>query len=69
MVVFCPCALILATPTAIMAAIGQATKYGVLIKSGEAQTLGSLNTLVFDKTGTLTYGNLEVSDVISWMMI
>ena len=66
LVVFCPCALILATPTAIMAAIGQATKYGVLIKSGEAlETLGALNTLVFDKTGTLTYGNLEVSDVIS----
>ncbi len=65
LIVFCPCALILATPTAIMAAIGQATKYGVLIKSGEAlETLGSLNTLVFDKTGTLTYGNLEVSDVI-----
>ena len=65
LVVFCPCALILATPTAIMAAIGQATKYGVLIKSGEAlETLGGLNTLVFDKTGTLTYGNLEVSDVI-----
>ena len=58
--------MILATPTAIMAAIGQATKYGVLIKSGEAlETLGGLNTLVFDKTGTLTYGNLEVSDVIS----
>ena len=66
LVVFCPCALILATPTAIMAAIGQATKYGVLIKSGEAlETLGGLNTLVFDKTGTLTYGNLEVSDVVS----
>ena len=65
LVVFCPCALILATPTAIMAAIGQATKYGVLIKSGEAlETLGALNTLVFDKTGTLTYGNLQVSDVI-----
>ena len=67
LVVFCPCALILATPTAIMAAIGQATKYGVLIKSGEAlEILGGLNTLVFDKTGTLTYGNLEVSDVISF---
>ena len=66
LVVFCPCALILSTPTAIIAAIGQATKYGVLIKSGEAlEILGGLNTLVFDKTGTLTYGNLEVSDVIS----
>ena len=68
LVVFCPCALILATPTAIMAAIGQATKYGVLSKSGEAlETLGALNTLVFDKTGTLTYGNLQVSDVIPAM--
>ena len=66
LVVFCPCALILATPTAIMAAIGQATKHGVLIKSGEAlETLGGLNTIAFDKTGTLTYGNLVVSDVIS----
>ena len=54
LVVFCPCALILATPTAIMAAIGQATKYGVLIKSGEAlETLGGLNTLVFDKTSDI----------------
>jgi len=65
LVVFCPCALILATPTSIMAAIGQATKYGVMIKSGEAlENLGKTNTLAFDKTGTLTYGNLEVSDII-----
>ncbi len=65
LVVFCPCALILATPTAVMAAIGQATKHGVLIKSGEAlETLGSLNTIAFDKTGTLTYGDIEVSDII-----
>ena len=67
LVVFCPCALILATPTAIMAAIGQATKHGVLIKSGEAlEKLGGLNTLVFDKTGTLTYGDLVVSDIIPY---
>lgn len=66
LVVFCPCALILATPTAIMAAIGQATKHGILIKSGEAlEILGGLNVLAFDKTGTLTYGKLEVSDIIS----
>ena len=65
LVVFCPCALILATPTAIMASIGQATKHGVLIKSGKAlETLGALNTFIFDKTGTLTYGNLIVSDII-----
>ncbi len=66
LVVFCPCALILATPTAVMAAIGQATKHGVLIKSGEAlEKLGDLNTITFDKTGTLTYGELKVSDIIT----
>ena len=67
LVVFCPCALVLATPTAIMAAIGQATKHGVVIKSGEAlEKMGKVNTIAFDKTGTLTYGRLEVSDVISF---
>lgn len=67
LVVFCPCALVLATPTAIMAAIGQATKHGVIIKSGEAlEKMGEVNTIAFDKTGTLTYGRLEVSDVISF---
>ena len=66
LVVFCPCALVLATPTAIMAAIGQATKHGVLIKSGEAlEKMGGVETIALDKTGTLTYGRLEVSDVIS----
>ncbi len=65
LVVFCPCALVLATPTAIMAAIGQATKHGVIIKSGEAlENMGKINTVAFDKTGTLTYGRLEVSDII-----
>ena len=65
LVVFCPCALVLATPTAIMAAIGQATKYGVIIKSGEAlENMGKTDTIAFDKTGTLTYGRLEVSDII-----
>lgn len=65
MVVFCPCALVLATPTAIMAAIGQATKHGVIIKSGEAlENMGKVDTIAFDKTGTLTYGRLEVSDIL-----
>ena len=65
LVVFCPCALILATPTSIMAAIGQATKYGVMIKSGEAlEILGKTDIITFDKTGTLTYGNLKVTDII-----
>ena len=65
LVVFCPCALVLATPTAIMAAIGQATKHGVIIKSGEAlENMGRVRTIAFDKTGTLTYGKLEVCDRI-----
>lgn len=65
LVVFCPCALVLATPTAIMAAIGQTTKHGVIIKSGESlEKMGKVDTIAFDKTGTLTYGRLEVSDVI-----
>jgi len=67
LVVFCPCALVLATPTAIMAAIGQATKYGVIIKSGDAlERMGKVDCITFDKTGTLTYGNLAVSDIISF---
>ncbi len=67
MVVFCPCALVVATPTAIMAAIGQATKHGVIIKSGETlEKMGKVDTIAFDKTGTLTQGNLEVSDILSF---
>ncbi|NLL21237.1 MAG: cation-translocating P-type ATPase [Firmicutes bacterium] len=67
LVVFCPCALVLATPTAIMAAIGQATKHGIIIKSGEAlEKMGKVDTIAFDKTGTLTFGKLEVSDIISF---
>ena len=65
LVVFCPCALALATPTSIMAAIAQATKHGVIIKSGEAlEKMGKVDTIAFDKTGTLTYGKLEVSDIL-----
>ena len=65
LVVFCPCALVLATPTAIMAAIGQATRHGVIIKSGEAlEKMGKVDTIAFDKTGTLTYGRLDVSDIV-----
>ena len=65
LVVFCPCALVLATPTAVMAAIGQATKHGVIIKSGEIlETMGKVDTMAFDKTGTLTCGQLSVQSIL-----
>lgn len=64
LVVFCPCALALATPASIMAAIGQATKKGIIIKSGEAvEALGRVDTLAFDKTGTLTLGQPAVAAI------
>ena len=57
LVVFCPCALVLATPTAIMAAIGNATRHGFLVREGDAlERLASVEKIAFDKTGTLTYG-------------
>lgn len=61
LVVFCPCALVLATPTAIMAAIGNATKHGFLVREGDAlERLATVKEITFDKTGTLTYGTPEV---------
>lgn len=67
LVVFCPCALVLATPTAIMAAIGQATKEGIIIKSGEAlEKMGKVDTIAFDKTGTLTHGSLNVCKTVPY---
>lgn len=66
LVVFCPCALVLATPTAITAAIGNLTKHGILVKDGASiEELAHVNELVFDKTGTLTHGTLNVIKVIS----
>lgn len=66
LVVFCPCALLLATPTAIMAAIGNATKHGFLVREGDAlERLSSVKVIAFDKTGTLTYGVPKVVAVRS----
>ena len=66
LVVFCPCALVLATPTAIMAAIGNATKHGFLVREGDAlERLAKAKVIAFDKTGTLTYGTPEVVAVRS----
>ena len=66
LVVFCPCALVLATPTAIMAAIGNAAKHGFLVREGDAlERLASVKKITFDKTGTLTYGTPQVTVVVS----
>ena len=66
LVVFCPCAMVLATPTAIMAAIGNATKHGFLVREGDAlERLALVSTVTFDKTGTLTYGVPNVIEVKS----
>jgi heavy metal translocating P-type ATPase len=67
LVVFCPCALVLATPTAIMAAIGNATKHGFLVREGDAlERLAAVKKITFDKTGTLTCGTPEVIAVESF---
>lgn len=67
LVVFCPCSLVLATPTAIMAGIGNATKYGILIREGDAlERLSKVTKIAFDKTGTLTYGKPAVVSVYSF---
>ncbi|MCR5564067.1 MAG: cation-translocating P-type ATPase [Desulfovibrio sp.] len=68
LVVFCPCALVLATPTAIMAAIGNATRHGFLVREGDAlERLAQTTRCVFDKTGTLTVGAPRVTAVRSIM--
>ena len=67
LVVFCPCALVLATPTAIMAAIGNATRHGFLVREGDAlERLAAVSRIAFDKTGTLTCGTPEVTAVRSF---
>ena len=67
LVVFCPCALVLATPTAIMAAIGNATRHGFLVREGDAlERLSLVKHLTFDKTGTLTYGAPQIVAVHSF---
>ena len=67
LVVFCPCALVLSTPTAIMAGIGNATRFGVLISSGDAlERLAKVTRVAFDKTGTLTHGKPEAVGVCSF---
>ncbi len=66
LVVFCPCALVLATPTAIMAAIGNATHHGFLVREGDAlERLATVSRFAFDKTGTLTFGTPRVTAVES----
>ncbi len=67
LVVFCPCSLVLATPTAIMAGIGNATKYGILIREGDAlERLSRIKKITFDKTGTLTYGKPKITNIYSF---
>ena len=67
LVVFCPCSLVLSTPTAIVAAIGNATRHRILIREGDTlERLASISKICFDKTGTLTFGRPSVEEVLSF---
>ncbi|MBP2651410.1 MAG: heavy metal translocating P-type ATPase [Firmicutes bacterium] len=64
LIVFCPCAMLLSTPTAVAAAIGASARRGILIKGGEIlERVGSLDTVLFDKTGTITLGKPSLKDI------
>ena len=66
LVVFCPCAFILATPTAVLAGIGNAAKYGIIVRSGDAlERLSRIRRVAFDKTGTLTHGKPQAAAAVS----
>lgn len=65
LIVFCPCVIVLATPTALVASIGNAALRGSLVKKGAAvETLAHVDIVIFDKTGTLTSGELQLADVV-----
>lgn len=67
LIVFCPCAMLLSTPTAVAAAIGAAARRGILIKGGEIlERTGSIDAILFDKTGTITLGKPSIKDIRSY---
>jgi Cd2+/Zn2+-exporting ATPase len=66
LIVFCPCALVLATPTAVVASIGKAARRVILVKGGQfAEAVGQIHVVAFDKTGTLTVGRPELKEIVA----